>query len=55
MSSALFEDPYDHINLMENDHEDTNCINTQEQNMEDAEVDQEEWFEYENENIISEE
>ena len=39
---------------MENNHEYTNIIDTQEQNIEDAEVEQEELFEYTTENMITE-
>ena len=39
---------------MQNTHEDTNLIDTQEQNIEDAEVEQEELFEYTTENMITE-
>ena len=36
VNSFLFEDPYDHINPMENTHEDTHLINTTEQYIEDT-------------------
>ena len=49
-----FEDQYDNRNPMENTHEYTNIIDTQEQNIEDAEVEQEELFEYTTENMITE-
>ena len=41
VNSVRFEDPYNHINPMENIHEDTHLIDTQEQNTEDVEVEQE--------------
>ena len=40
---------------MNNTHEDTNLIDTQEQNIEDAEAEQEEFFEGKDENMITEE
>ena len=55
MNSVLFEDPYGHINPTYNTHEDTNLIDKQEQNTEDAEVEQEDLFEEKNENKITEE
>ena len=40
---------------MDNTHEDTNLVDTQEQNIEYSEVEQEELFEYTNGNTINEE
>ena len=45
MISVRFEDPYDHINPMENTHEDIHLIDTQEKNIEYDEYKQEELFE----------
>ena len=44
MNSVLFEEPYYHINPMDNTYEDTYIIDTQEQNIEYAEDEQEELF-----------
>ena len=41
LNSVHFEDPYEHINPMENTHEDTHLIDTQEKDIEDNEVEQE--------------
>ena len=41
VKSVCFDESYDHINPMENTHEDTHLIDTQEQYMEDTEVEQE--------------
>ena len=43
--SFRFEDQNDHINPMENTHKDTHIIDTQEQSIEDAEFEQEKFFE----------
>ena len=40
-----FSDPYDHINPMDNTHDETHILDTQEQNREDGEGEQEELFE----------
>ena len=41
VNSVRFEDPYDHINPMENNHEDTHIMDTQYQYMEHTKVEQE--------------
>ena len=41
VNSVCFEYLYDHINRMDNTHEDTHLIDTQEQDTEDTEVEQE--------------
>ena len=41
MNSVRFEDPYDHINPMDNTHDYTHLIDTQEHNIEDGEDKQE--------------
>ena len=55
VNSLQFQDPCDHINPMYNIHEDTDIIDTQEQDIEDSEVEQEELFEDANYNLITEE
>ena len=44
MNSVCFEDPYDHINPMDNTHEETNLIDTQRKDIEDSEVEEKELF-----------
>ena len=41
MNSFRFEYPYDHINPMDNTHEDTHHIDKQEKGIKDAEAEQE--------------
>ena len=42
VNSVCFDDPYDYIHHIENTHEDTHLIDTQEQYMENNEVEQDE-------------
>ena len=55
MNSVRFEDPYDHIGPMYNTHKGTHLIDTQEPDIDDAEVEIEELFEDKNYNFITEE
>ena len=55
MNAVRFEDPYYHINLTENSHEDTHIIDTQEKDIEDTEVEQEEFYEDTNDTLYTEE
>ena len=54
MKSVCFDDPYDHINHIENTHEDNNLIDTQEQDMEDTKIEKEQFYEDTNYNLITE-
>ena len=49
-----FEYPYYHINPMDNTHEDNHLIGTQEQYIEDADVEKEKLFEETNDKLITE-
>ena len=52
-NSVRFEDLYDHINPMDNTHEDTHLMDTKEQIIEYFQVEQEELFEDKNENTVT--
>ena len=54
VNSVSSGETYDHTKPMENTHQDTHIIVTQEWNIEDAEFEQEEIFEYTNENMTNE-
>ena len=53
MNSVFFDDPYEHIQHMENIHEDNHLIYTQEQDMENNEVEKEKLYEYKNDDLIT--
>ena len=55
VNSVIFEYPYESINPMGYTHKYNNLIDTQEQDIENSEVEKEELFEDKNENLITEE
>ena len=55
VKSVRFDDPYDHICHVEHTHEDTHLIYTQEQDMENNEVEKDECYEETNDYLITEE
>ena len=55
VNSVCFDDPYERIHHMENNHEDTHLIDTQEQDMENTDSEQEEFYEDTNYDLITEE
>ena len=50
-----FQDPYDHIHHMDHNHENNHLIDTQEQDMENNEIEQDEFYDKKNDNSITEE
>ena len=55
MNSVRFDEPYDHIYYMENTHEYTHPIDTQEQETKDNEFEQDEFYQRKNYDLITEE
>ena len=55
VNSFRFDDPYDHIHHMDHNHEKTHLIDTQEQDMENNEIEQDEFYDKKNDNSITEE
>ena len=55
MNSVWFDDPYDHIHHTEHTHEYTHLVDTQEQDMENNGVEQDEFYEETNDELINEE